>query len=117
MSGAAARRTGLVRRPPGGLLFIGLLALLLVVIVLSFGIGPLRIPPGDVVHVIAHKLGLVDAGALTQRDISVVWNLRVPRALLAVILLHLAAALYHAWIRRDGVFASMAGGRPVRRTG
>lgn len=33
------------------------------------------------------------------------------RALLAVILLHLAAALHHAWVRRDGVFASMATGR------
>ena len=30
------------------------------------------------------------------------------RALLAVILLHLSAALYHAWVRRDGVFRSMA---------
>lgn len=29
----------------------------------------------------------------------------------AVILLHLGAALIHAWIRRDGVFRSMAGGR------
>ena len=27
----------------------------------------------------------------------------------AVILMHLGAALYHAWIRRDGVFQSMAG--------
>ena len=38
-------------------------------------------------------------------------------SLLAVILLHLAAALYHAWIRRDGVFASMAGGRGGARSG
>ncbi len=30
------------------------------------------------------------------------------RALLAVILLHLAAALHHAWVRRDGVFRTMA---------
>lgn len=30
------------------------------------------------------------------------------RALLAVILLHLSAALYHAWVRRDGVLRSMA---------
>jgi cytochrome b561 len=29
----------------------------------------------------------------------------------AVILVHLGAALMHAWIRRDGVFRSMAGGR------
>jgi len=36
--------------------------------------------------------------------------------LLAVVLLHLAAALYHAWVRRDGVFGAMArraGSAPV----
>jgi cytochrome b561 len=31
-------------------------------------------------------------------------------ALFAVVLMHLGAALFHAWIRRDGVFASMARG-------
>lgn len=30
------------------------------------------------------------------------------RALLAVVLLHLAGALHHAWVRRDGVFRTMA---------
>ena len=32
--------------------------------------------------------------------------------LLVTVLMHLAAALYHAWVRRDGVFASMARGEP-----
>ena len=36
------------------------------------------------------------------------------RALLALVLLHLAAALYHAWVRRDGVFATMAPWRIAR---
>jgi cytochrome b561 len=31
-------------------------------------------------------------------------------AFFALILLHFAAALFHAWVRRDGVFASMASG-------
>jgi cytochrome b561 len=31
--------------------------------------------------------------------------------LFATVLLHLAAALFHAWVRRDGVFSSMARGR------
>ena len=31
------------------------------------------------------------------------------RIFFATIVVHLSAALYHAWIRRDGVFASMAG--------
>jgi cytochrome b561 len=33
-------------------------------------------------------------------------------ALFATVLLHLGAALFHAWIRRDGVLASMARGEP-----
>ena len=36
--------------------------------------------------------------------------------LFAVVLMHLAAALYHAWIRRDGVFASMARGAGRHRS-
>lgn len=32
--------------------------------------------------------------------------------LFATVLAHLAAALFHAWVRRDGVFASMARGEP-----
>lgn len=32
------------------------------------------------------------------------------RLLFATVLLHLAAALMHAWVRRDGVFSSMARG-------
>jgi cytochrome b561 len=44
---------------------------------------------------------------------SMLWNAHRFLALcfFALILLHLAAALYHAWVRRDGVFESMAGGR------
>lgn len=30
--------------------------------------------------------------------------------LFATVLMHLGAALYHAWVRRDGVFSSMASG-------
>ena len=36
-------------------------------------------------------------------------------ALFALVLLHVAAALYHAWVRRDGVFESMARGGPSRK--
>ncbi len=32
------------------------------------------------------------------------------RVLFATVLLHLAAALFHAWVRRDGVFSAMARG-------
>lgn len=33
--------------------------------------------------------------------------------LFATVLMHLAAALFHAWVRRDEVFASMARGEPT----
>jgi cytochrome b561 len=36
---------------------------------------------------------------------------------IATILLHVAAALFHAWIRRDGVFRAMAGAGPQYRLG
>lgn len=66
--------------------------------------------------------GDVHLPAIAPHDPAVYSVLRaahawLARALLAVILLHLAAALYHAWIRRDGVFASMAGGRGGARSG
>ncbi len=37
-------------------------------------------------------------------------------ALFALVLAHLGAALYHAWVRRDGVFASMARSGAVAAT-
>jgi cytochrome b561 len=36
------------------------------------------------------------------------WHTDFALLFYAVILLHLGAALFHAWIRRDGVFQSMA---------
>ena len=36
--------------------------------------------------------------------------------LFATVLMHLAAALYHAWVRRDGVFPSMARGASTPST-
>ena len=44
---------------------------------------------------------------------AALWNAHRTLALafFALILLHLAAALFHAWVRRDGVFEQMAGGR------
>ncbi len=46
---------------------------------------------------------------------SVLWNAHRALALclFALYLLHLAAALFHAWVRRDGVFEAMAGGAPA----
>jgi cytochrome b561 len=42
---------------------------------------------------------------------SLLWGLHYSLAFVffALILLHLSAALFHAWVRRDGVFEAMAG--------
>ncbi len=92
-----------VHRRNGRLLVIGMSILLVVVIVLSFAVGPLKIAPGTVLHVFAAKFGFVDIGSLTQRDISVVWNLRVPRALLAVLV---GASLAMAGAGLQGLFGN-----------
>jgi cytochrome b561 len=44
---------------------------------------------------------------------SLLWNAHRVLAFcfFALLLLHLAAALFHAWVRRDGVFETMAPGR------
>ncbi len=54
--------------------------------------------------------------AIAPVNAGVLAFLRQAHALLAFLLfltflLHMAAALYHGLIRRDGVFASMAGGK------
>ena len=58
----------------------------------------------------------VELFPILPHDIVVYGQLRRLHGLLAyafflLIVGHLAAALLHAWIRRDGVFESMAGGR------
>lgn len=57
--------------------------------------------------------GSVSLPAIAPHDPAIYSALRgahtwLARALLAVVLLHLSAALYHAWVRRDGVLRTMA---------
>ncbi|MDN6123689.1 MAG: iron ABC transporter permease, partial [Brevibacterium sp.] len=63
---------------------IGLLVLALLMVV-SASVGPLRIPLGDVMRIVAAQLHLADGVDLSQRDVSVVWQLRVPRVLMGVL--------------------------------
>lgn len=60
--------------------------------------------------------GAVSLPAIMPHDPVLYGYLRIAHGLLgmllfATVLLHLAAALFHAWVRRDGVFGSMARGR------
>ncbi|WP_305805925.1 cytochrome b [Stenotrophomonas sp. YIM B06876] len=59
--------------------------------------------------------GSVHLPAIVPHSPDVYAPLRAAHGLLAyllfaTVLLHLSAALYHAWVRRDGVFAAMARG-------
>lgn len=58
-------------------------------------------------------VGTLQLPALVPQDAGLYATLRKAHGLLgyalfALVLMHLAAALYHAWVRRDGVFETMA---------
>ena len=64
---------------------------------------------------IARAFGLGDLRAIGSGNIGATTVLRtghgwLAQLLFAAVLLHLAAALFHAWVRKDGVFSSMAKG-------
>ncbi|WP_240519969.1 FecCD family ABC transporter permease [Brevibacterium aurantiacum] len=83
-SGSKSERRHDVRRLPLlSCVLIGLVVLALLMTV-SASVGPLRIPLGEVTRIVGAQLGLVDGSELGQRDVSVVWQLRVPRVLMGV---------------------------------
>jgi cytochrome b561 len=57
--------------------------------------GGVQLPP-----ILPHSLALAAGLRALHTDLAYL--------LFATVLLHLGAALYHAWLRRDGVFESMA---------
>jgi iron complex transport system permease protein len=64
---------------------VGLLVVLLAVaFVANLGAGAVTVPPGDVVAVLLHHAGLGDSGAVPKFD-AVVWDIRLPRAVLATL--------------------------------
>ena len=87
------------------LLYALMLALPLLGWALSSAAGNVVLLPGDVV-----------LPAIAPHDPALYAWLRDAHGLLAWLLFatvlgHVAAALHHAWVRRDGVFHAMAGGR------
>ena len=94
-----ASADGRVLSPP--FLLALLAALLVVLLIANLGIGAVRIPPCDVVGILVERLG-VDLGVSyePQHD-SVLWNIRLPRVLLAVLT---GGALAIAGASLQGVF-------------
>lgn len=77
------RAEGIVRRPPGGVVLGGAVILLLVAMVAGIGIGPLQLGPGAVLQILAAKVGLGDLVGQEPAHVNVVWEIRLPRVLMA----------------------------------
>ena len=85
----------------GWVLIAALAVALVVAVVVATGIGAFDASPGDVLRVIGHHLGL---GATPDPLLdSVVWDIRIPRVLLAVVV---GAALGCAGAAMQGAFAN-----------
>ncbi len=82
---AAERDQADVRRVSFTVAVLVGLALLVLMMAFSISVGPLRISLPDVTRILGSRLGLVDGDGLTQRDISVVLNLRLPRTVLGAL--------------------------------
>ena len=76
---------------------------LLIAFIASFAVGPLRLPPMEVLQAIGVKLGLADPASVSTRDLAVVWQLRIPRALLGAMV---GAALAMAGASLQGLFGN-----------
>ncbi|WP_166927215.1 iron ABC transporter permease [Xanthomonas sp. 60] len=83
---------------------LGAVVMVLVVAVMaSFAVGPLRLPPLEVLQAVGVRLGLVDAAQVSPRDMAVVWQLRIPRVLLGAMV---GAALAMAGASLQGLFGN-----------
>ncbi|MFJ3877987.1 FecCD family ABC transporter permease [Streptomyces sp. NPDC090077] len=92
------------RRPGrrGTLLAAGLLAALLLLALVSAGVGAYAIPVGDVLASALHRAGLGGA-PLDRVGESVLWNVRLPRVVLALLV---GASLGCAGALMQGVFGN-----------
>ncbi|WP_411112724.1 FecCD family ABC transporter permease [Streptomyces sp. 029-5] len=102
--GRPRRQLRLRSRLPGSttVLTAGLLGALVVLCLLSAGIGAYHIPLGDVLASVQHRAGLGGA-ALDRVGESVLWNVRLPRVVLALLV---GASLGCAGALMQGVFGN-----------
>jgi iron complex transport system permease protein len=89
-------------RRPAGLLTAGLVIALLVLVPVAAGAGAYPIPTGDVLASVAHRAGL-GGTALDRVAESVLWNVRFPRIVLALLV---GASLGCAGALMQGVFGN-----------
>ncbi|MFI9309360.1 FecCD family ABC transporter permease [Streptomyces triculaminicus] len=99
-AGAAPAPAG--RRRAGPLLALGMTAALLALCLLSAGLGAYDIPVGDVLGSLLHRAGL-GGEPLDRVGESVLWNVRLPRLALALLV---GASLGCAGALMQGVFGN-----------
>ncbi|MFE5845232.1 FecCD family ABC transporter permease [Streptomyces niveus] len=90
------------RRGATWLLTAALLGVLLLLALLSAGLGAYDIPLGDVLSSVRHRMGIGGA-ALERVPESVLWNVRLPRVVLALLV---GASLGCAGALMQGVFGN-----------
>jgi len=96
----ARRRTAARQSTSHQGLVVGLVALLAAAAILSLGVGAVSLPPGQVVAALWAKA--TGASDLPSQVMIIVWDLRLPRALLAVVIgagLATAGTAYQAIFR------------------
>ncbi|MET7484628.1 iron ABC transporter permease [Streptomyces sp. NPDC005538] len=90
------------KRGAAWMLSLGLVVALLVLVPVAAGLGAYPIPTGDVLSSVQHRLGL-GGGALERVPESVLWNVRFPRIVLALLV---GASLGCAGALMQGVFGN-----------
>ena len=84
-AGAGARGRGGERRVGGRLLLLALLAAVPVVVVLGTALGAVRLPPVEVVRALLGKVVPAWGRGVDPLTARLVWDLRLPRVLLALV--------------------------------
>ena len=73
------------RRVPAAVLLPGLTALLLIAVVLAAGIGAVSVGPAQIIAIVLDHLGINTSIAFSRQQDAVVWAIRIPRVVLAVL--------------------------------
>ncbi|MCR3921468.1 MAG: iron chelate uptake ABC transporter family permease subunit [Firmicutes bacterium] len=83
------------------LLYLSLFSVLVVSVVMATAIGAVAVPPGETFRVIFSRLtGLFDSSDIPRTTTAIIWNLRLPRVLLAALI---GASLASAGVTFQGL--------------
>lgn len=94
---------GSVRRPRGVIALALVAVLLLLAMTAGVAIGPLSLTPAEVWRSLTYAMGLTDSGSVSVTQAAVVWDVRLPRVLLAALV---GACLAIAGAALQGLFGN-----------